>query len=505
MSNDMFLKENGEIVSRVLYKLFVAASAVMMLNNVIQIAIFGMPKFNFMGVVYQLLFLLFLIPVLYYKFGSSKERFKPLSVASMLIFAFLLHTDSWVNVPFVWLFPIGLASLYADYGLIKRTFYFTVPLLVISQFTHYYIGSPMLIESSMNRSVLTAIYYGVQFLFIGVIFLNSTKRSSQMLTQSQKLTDDMGTVLQTIQSASDELNGNVDDLNQSIQTADKTVAKIHGSAGAIAQESQLFSSSIQGVEQDIGTMVDGMHEASEKSKNAGQFTLQVVRMADRNKEELLNTIRSIEDIQTASDKSTQAVNELAAKTEEIQDILNVIRGIAEQTNLLALNASIEAARAGEQGRGFAVVAGEVRKLAEQTQTSSSHIQELLRDVETTKDNVVKSLRGSDEMIQQTVNSIQTSASDYGNLVEMQYEMSRMLQEINDTMYRLAEEGKSSAASVAVLRETHAGNMQELSVMVGGMSEVTSSFGHMGAAVQLVSGRADALASLSSESNEERKA
>lgn len=80
--------------------------------------------------------------------------------------------------------------------------------------------------------------------------------------------------------------------------------------------------------------------------------------------------------------TAEAVEALAAATEDITNFTVLVQQIARQSRLLSLNAAMEAARAGESGDGFAVVAAEVRRLAESAADGAERTERTVRAIAT---------------------------------------------------------------------------------------------------------------------------
>lgn len=144
----------------------------------------------------------------------------------------------------------------------------------------------------------------------------------------------------------------------------------------------------------VNQMTAAVEEVASNAVATSEASRESDRIAQRGREQVRQTVTSIESLADDVTSNATQVEDLAQKVHGISKVLDVIRSIAEQTNLLALNAAIEAARAGDAGRGFAVVADEVRALAHRTQQSTQEIEQMIGGIQQGTDSAVNSMQQS---------------------------------------------------------------------------------------------------------------
>ncbi len=203
-------------------------------------------------------------------------------------------------------------------------------------------------------------------------------------------------------------------LEQNIKTSLETIKTIEESTYSLSQKTDTQVSYSEDSQEKLQNLSNKLNLISNESSNLSQLASKTNELNIKGIEDI-NELREKFSTSNAITKQTaKDIYILNEKSESINSIVSTINSIAEQTNLLALNASIEAARAGEAGKGFAVVAEEIRKLAEQTSSSTYEIDNIVNeisdDIHKVKDGMVQTeniINESNEKLDKTTNSFKT--------------------------------------------------------------------------------------------------
>ncbi|MBL0572614.1 methyl-accepting chemotaxis protein [Aeromonas hydrophila] len=228
-------------------------------------------------------------------------------------------------------------------------------------------------------------------------------------------------IIAQVSHSSEELSGSADSIAQiAEQTAQFATSQ--------QTSTQTMAAAIEELVVSISHLSDNATHADELSKVSANTLAEGSGV-------IKQTLDSIQSISDTVSNAASSIADLNSHTQQISEIIEVIRGIADQTNLLALNAAIEAARAGEQGRGFAVVADEVRNLASRSAASTQQITGMIGKIQSGADasirsmeNTVNNVSRGVSLASQTGEAIASIQNHAANLTGLMGEISHTLRE-----------------------------------------------------------------------------
>ena len=273
-------------------------------------------------------------------------------------------------------------------------------------------------------------------------------------------------------------------LRTIMRGAQESAAEVAQLSGALSQAS---GESSQAVEQVAGSVTDVAGQANAQNGSMQELAHNVAQIAAHMAQMLASAERSavlsadseekaangrdgaarvaaqtdvLRDIVMTMDRNVQTLTQYA---EDINQIIDLIKGISGQTNLLALNAAIEAARAGESGRGFAVVAEEVRKLAESSSLAADDVTEKMTGIrqqvhETRSAN--QELVSELEKITEAVGAVRASLNAIAASSEESRRAAAEIVRLNQTASEGAQSVADTSGSVAATAKQIAGHSEE---------------------------------------------
>ena len=219
-------------------------------------------------------------------------------------------------------------------------------------------------------------------------FQRAMTQASQAMNALNSMMSDVGSVMQGVSQGNlasrihAQGHGDLLTLKTNINAS---LDSLSGSMRLINQNARQVATASAESSQAIGQISDGaMNQTHAISQVAAAVRQTATSVTDVSRNTEVASQKSKESVHLVRDgirkmnHMVDVVNSIAANSEKINKITEVIEKIANKTNLLSLNAAIEAARAGEHGKGFAVVADEVGKLAVNSAESSQEIAQLVQ-------------------------------------------------------------------------------------------------------------------------------
>ena len=334
--------------------------------------------------------------------------------------------------------------------------------------------------------ILTMIFLNI---FLNKIIINKLKNGLASIEEIEKGNlstnidtdgnDEVALLMLGLDSMKTSLRDILIEISKYVENISSMSTSLSDSSEQTSFSGQQISASVTEIASGANDQVRDVHESRDKLENLSKRIEEISNGSRTIEEKSMEiegqTKRSVDSVVSLrnkfidNEKSTQEVNEktlnLAEKSSQIENIIEVINDIAAQTNLLALNASIEAARAGEHGTGFAVVAEEIRKLAEESVGASGQIEEIISSIEKDINDTRISMEDVSSIVSEANGELENTVEEFNGLKvsnDVIVELIADLQILIDNSNKDKDEAIVSMDNVAAVSEETAASTEEIS-------------------------------------------
>lgn len=370
----------------------------------------------------------------------------------------------------------------------------TIIILLISIFLCYIIGN------SIVKPIISSIAHAKKIAGLDItedvneVFLKRKDEIGGLAIAFQTITDNLREFVKQIADTSQHVASSSEELTatsqQSATAADEVAKSIEEIAKGANEQAK-----------DTEKGVEHVNELGELIFKDQQYVIDLNISANevsKLKDEGFELIGELIEKTSINNKSSREVHEIIINTnesaEKIEMASQMIKKIAEQTNLLALNAAIEAARAGEAGNGFAVVAEEIRKLAEQSDSFTTEIAAIIKELTDKTGYAVRTMSEVGKNVESQTQSVELTSNKFKGIDSAIEKMKTIIKAINESGQ--AMDGKKDEI-IGIIQNLSAISQQN----AAGTEEASASVEEQTASMEEIANASDSLARLAEEMQE----